>query len=117
MKYLISESKLNSFIYEYIDNNFYPDMGWHSPEFYQKIAIRDGSVEFNNNAISAFVYVYKTKIGDILNKPKSIVFWPNTKKTLNGLFGDLWPPIFKKWFEDHTGLEVLHLVDTKDSSL
>jgi hypothetical protein len=27
-------------------------------------------------------------------------------KKLDSTFGDIWKPIFKKWFEDNTGLEV-----------
>jgi hypothetical protein len=32
-------------------------------------------------------------------------------RKLTSLFGDLWKPIFKQWFEENTGLEVKQITD------
>ena len=32
--------------------------------------------------------------------------YPVVAKRLDSTFGDIWKPIFKKWFENNTGLEV-----------
>ena len=36
MKYIISESKIESVIREYLDDNYYPDYGWLEPEVYKE---------------------------------------------------------------------------------
>ena len=36
MKYLISESKIESVIRKYLDDNYYPDYGWLEPEQYKE---------------------------------------------------------------------------------
>ena len=35
--------------------------------------------------------------------------YPYMSQRLDSAFGDIWKPIFKKWFEDNTGLEVTQL--------
>jgi hypothetical protein len=96
MKYIISESKLESFIREYLntnmrpDNSFMPDLHWTGGK-----ARIYGKYTFIVNHSLAYSYI---------NGVLYIQNWLVDK--LNGLFGTLWQPIFKTWFEDITSLEV-----------
>ena len=48
---------------------------------------------------------------DILNKPESLIVWDRAAGPLTDWFGDMWKPIFKKWFEENTGLTVNQITD------
>lgn len=110
MKYLISESKLNSLIYKYLTDNFYPDYNWGPDlyDFYKKETERYGYVDFLIDDVSSYLY--------LLNEnekwqipPKSLVIRSAFANKLNDLFGEFWKPVFIKWFEDNSGLDVEHL--------
>ena len=81
MKYLISESKIDSIIRKYLDDNYkseYDQWG----EFY-----------FEINDHVRYKYVDgKLTVGE--------------SPDLDNYFGNLWRDVFATWFEEHTGLRV-----------
>ena len=110
MKYIINESKLDYIIYDYLSQNYTPNIGWLSPEFYLRSAINNKKIEFiNDDEDVMFVYIYSPSKSDIFHKSKNLLVWPWVYEGLDSLFSDLWIPSFKKWFENNTGLPVEHL--------
>ena len=112
MKFVISESRLDSLIYDYISSNFKPDFAWQEPAWYKKEAKRWGYIIFDYELRPAFKYYYHDN--PLIDKPKTLLVRDWLVKRLDELFGNKWEPIFVKWFEDNTGLDVVHLVDTGD---
>ena len=110
MKYIITESKLNSAIYEYLSENYYPDYNWDTPEEYEKYLNRWGTYVFEVDDVKSYLYVKHVKEDDILNKPNSLIVYSHMSDDLTNWFGDFWKPVFVKWFEDNTRLKVDHLV-------
>ena len=109
MRYIISESKLDSFIYDYLSQNYTPKDGWLSPEIYFRRA-NNYNIEFKNeDGDVMFVYIHSPGVGDIYNKPKSLLVWYWVGEELDSLFSDLWILPFKNWFEGNTGLPVNHV--------
>ena len=93
MKYLISESKIESVIRKYLDDNYIPDWGWLEPEQYKEEFERWGELYFEINDHTRYTYLDgKLTVGE--------------SPDLDGYFGDVWRPVFPQWFEDNTGLEV-----------
>jgi hypothetical protein len=123
MKYTITESKLNSAIYEYIDElfhngynirmeeaededgdpieyayDFVQDNGgygflftWTGKEYYEKEG-RENVTTFGKRWID-YAPVVEISEDEIIDQ-------------LKGMFGDMWVPIFKKWFTDTFSLPV-----------
>ena len=102
MKYIISESKINSLIYDFLTSNYHGDYKWGPKfhEFYRQDVSEYGYHDFMIDDISAYDYD-----GD--NGTLGIQDW--VYEGLDDLFGNLWEPIFVKWFEDNSGLPVEHL--------
>jgi hypothetical protein len=103
MRYIITESKLNSLIYDFLTSNYYPDYNW-GPElhdFYREDVSKYGYFDFMINDGSAFDYSRDSKTLGIRD-------W--VYENLDDLFGDLWEPIFVKWFENNSGLPVGDLI-------
>ena len=123
MKYIIKESKLNSAIYEYIDQlfhngydirmeeaededgdpieyayDFVQDNGgygflftWTGKEYYEKEG-RENVTTFGKRWID-YAPVVEISEDEIIDQ-------------LKGMFGDMWVPIFKKWFTNTFSLPV-----------
>jgi hypothetical protein len=123
MKYTITESKLNSAIYEYIDElfhngydirmevaededgdpieyayDFVQDNGgygflftWTGKEYYEKEG-RENVTSFGKRWID-YAPVVEISEDEIIDQ-------------LKGMFGDMWVPIFKKWFTNTFSLPV-----------
>ena len=130
MKYLITESKINSTIYNFIDKVFAAKNG--NTEIHKLQAMIDSepltdAYDFVNDDYysddgSDYLFswtgkeYYKTIYaqGDITKleyermvseSPTSEILDSYAKKQLNGYFGDLWKPVFKQWFKDKTGMD------------
>lgn len=114
MKYIITESqnkKLHSLIVSYFDTHLTPFDGWD-----------DDIVERVNEGKEFFFWLDED--GDetmwysacdnadlpeelVLKNECPLVTIPETQyDTLNDLFGNIWIPLFKVWFESKTGLEI-----------
>ena len=101
----LDQQEINNFIYQYLKEEFYPDYNW-GPElhdFYKKEIEQYGIYDFLINDDPAYSYLgewdgyeylYTLSIGKLV------------RDELTKLFGDKWIPIFKKWFEENSGLEV-----------
>jgi len=131
MKYLITENKLNTSVYNFIDELFASEDG--NPEIYKLDSIdSDGrslidSYDFVNNdyysdegseylfswtgkeyfkTIFSQGYITKTEYEGMLSEsPMVSILDSDSKEKLNNFFGDLWKPVFKQWFKDKTGLD------------
>jgi len=96
---------LNEFIYQYLKEEYHPDYNW-GPElhdFYRNDVNEHGSYDFEVNDLFAYAYLGEWDGYDYLYA-LVITKWVNNGLTL--LFGDKWIPVFKRWFEDNSGLEV-----------
>jgi len=129
MKYVITESKLNSAIYDYIDNLFHDGK---KIEMVKNTRTDDDTLE-DVEVVGAYDFFHKgedelfTWTGkEYYDRPHNKSVWSKWKElapileildyrkldTLNNMFGDLWRPIFIKWFEDNFSLPVKTLNDT-----
>lgn len=113
MKYIISESKLESVITDFLIGRYIPDYGWASKQYYEKEVKKYGYTHFEINDIYGYFYLYAANELNN-NLPKTLFIHDWVEDTLNGFFGDAWKPVFVKWFENNTGLPVEHLMFSKD---
>lgn len=111
MKYLISESKLDSLITDYLKRNYEPDYGWGPDLFnyYKNDSERYGYVEFTIDDRQGYIF---SKVEDKLYdaEPNSLIIRDWVADNLHNIFGNLWKPVFVKWFIKNTDLPVEHLV-------
>ena len=121
MKYIITESKLESAIISYLNGNFYPDYGW--ADSYQEDVDKWGDLVFFINDVDSYIY-YGCNMQEFgehnsfegygsLNgfECPLLSIYPAVSEQLNNYFGDMWKPVFKKWFEENTGLIVNQITD------
>ena len=101
----LNEEDLNEFIYQYLTENYYPDYNW-GPElhdFYREDVEKYGFYQFSTNDKYGYVYLGEWDGYDYLY---TLVISEWVNKELTPLFGNKWIPVFKRWFEDNSGLEV-----------
>ena len=130
MKYIITESRLNQAIYEFMDDSFASKDG--SPKIFKLPSMdSDGaplpeSFDFVNSdyyeengeplftwtgeeywkTIYAQGYITKYEYeGSVKEFPSVEILDDDVIVSLNGYFGDLWIPVFKEWFKDKTGMD------------
>ena len=131
MKIIITESKMNSAIYNFIDELFASEDG--NPEIFKLNALdSDGSPltnafdfvnsDYYGNEGSDYLFgwtgkeYYKTIYaqGTITEyeyerlsseSPFVEIMDEDISDSLNDYFGDLWRPVFKQWFKDKTGMD------------
>lgn len=123
MKYIITESKLNSAIYDYIDNLFKEGKQIYMVKHTRTDddTLDDEEVEgaydfFHKGEDELFIWTgeeyynrpYNKSMGTKWKALAPVVEIVNYQKldTLNNMFGDLWRPIFIKWFENTFSLPV-----------
>ena len=120
MKVLITENRLEKLVTDYLDDLYQPDYGWSYPDVYQVGVKHYGDLVFFINDQDSYVY-YGCNAGNEndrmfdayghlhhYNCPLLSVY-PRVSERLDSVFGNIWKPIFKKWFEENTGLEVTQL--------
>jgi len=103
MKVIISESKYEEGILNYLKANFYPDYDW-GPElhsFYKEDVEKYGGIDFYINDQVGYSFGLN---GGILNVYSMVT------EPLYNLFDYKWVPIFKEWFEENTGLKVNEVI-------
>ena len=130
MKYIITESKLNSSIYNFMNDLFSSKDG--NPEIYKLDSLdNDGrplldSFDFVNSdyysdegseylfswtgkeyfkTVYSQGYITKFEYEGMLSESPTVFLDSDAKEKLNTFFGDLWEPVFKQWFKDKTGLD------------
>jgi len=105
----IDDEDLDGFIYQYLTDNLSPNHDWGPKNTPQKqqfkrnlksYGIQNFYVDYDKDAYSYFGewdgydYLYLLSINRwVVNE-------------LTSLFGDKWIPVFKRWFEYNSGLEV-----------
>ena len=103
------KSDVENLIYGFLQDDFYPDYNW-GPElfdFYREDVEQYGSVPFYINDSEGYVY----------HDDGTLEIMPWVCKKLNDYFNDLWVPVFKDWFEEHSGLKVDRIVDSSDNNV
>ena len=126
MKYIITESKLNSVIYDFMDELFgaeihtlpaLDDDGDELVDAYDFV-----NDEYYDDEGSDYLFswtgegYYKSLIQDghigktewerlESQAPIVEIFSMYDKDKLNGYFGNTWKPVFKQWFKDKTGMD------------
>jgi hypothetical protein len=106
---LTERSNLENIIYDFLQDDFYPDYNW-GPElfdFYREDVEKYGSIPFYINDSEGYVY-YDDGTLEIM---------PWVCKKLNEYFNDSWYSVFKYWFEEHSGLKVERIVDSTDNNV
>jgi hypothetical protein len=121
MKVLITESRLEKVITDYLDDLYQPDNGWSYPDVYQVGVKHYGDLVFFIDDKDSYIYYgcnanagpedeFFAGYGHLHNyKCPLLSVYPVVAQRLDSIFGDIWKPIFKKWFEKNTGLEVTQL--------
>jgi hypothetical protein len=123
MKYLITESKLNSAIYDYIDFLFKEGKKIHMAKHTRT---NDDTLD-DEEVAGAYDFFHKGEDElfiwtgeEYYNRPYNKSVWSKWKAlapiveivnyqkldSLNNMFGDLWRPVFIKWFENTFSLPV-----------
>jgi hypothetical protein len=119
MKYIITESKLNSAIYEYIDNLFKEGKQIHM--------VKHTTPDDDDEVVGAYDFFHKGEDElfiwtgeEYYERPYNKSAWTKWKAlapvveivnyqkldSLNNMFGDLWRPVFITWFENTFSLPV-----------
>lgn len=131
MKYLITESKLERAIYQYIDKLFASENG--NTEIHKLEGLDsdgnpvEGSYDFvnddyydgnNQDYLLSWTakeyyeqllphYITQDEFKKLSQKAPNVEIYDKGKvKILNSIFGEMWKPIFIKWFQDKVNLPV-----------
>ena len=131
MKYIITESKLNSAIYEFIDQAFASKDGnteihrlpaldeegeeiieaydFVNDDYYSDSGVDDQlfawtGEEYYESLTPNYItnYEYERLASQA---PLVDIYDKDILNKLNGYFGDAWKPVFKQWFKDKTGMD------------
>jgi hypothetical protein len=126
MKVVITESKLEKVITDYLDDLLTPDYGWGNNTrhgTYQDDVDKYGDLVFFIDDKDSYIYYgcnanagpedeYFAGYSHLHNyKCPLLSVYPVVAQRLDSLFGEIWKPIFKKWFEQNTGLIVNQITD------
>jgi hypothetical protein len=103
MKYLITESKINQIILDYLNDNVYPDYDWGPDlyDFYKDEIRKSNSYSFPINDVEAYAFY-----GEYANHKNVLEISEWLSNKLTALFGDYWIPVFNDWFEERSGLKI-----------
>ena len=131
MKYIITESKLNSAIYEFIDQAFASKDGnteihrlpaldeegeeiieaydFVNDDYYSDSGVDDQlfawtGEEYYESLTPNYItnYEYERLASQA---PLVDIYDKDISNKLNSYFGDAWKPVFKQWFKDKTGMD------------
>jgi hypothetical protein len=131
MKYLITESKLEQGIYDYLDELFSSENG--NTEIHKLKSIDedgneiDGAYDLvnddyydgdNQDYLFSWTgreyyesltpnYITQHELEGLYKKTPNVEIHDKNKvMTLNSIFGEMWKPIFNKWFQDKVNLPI-----------
>ena len=92
---------VTEYLYQYLDENYYPDYGWSDYDYYIEQVDNYGAEQFYINDKLSFDY---TRYG---NGNCVLDIYPWLYNELTDMFGGYdWVGVVKKWFVDNTGLKV-----------
>ena len=101
MKFIITESRIDQIIVNYLDENFIPNYGWATIDYYRSQVAKWNNYNFLIEDDEAYAY-YREYDGN--QNVLAVNDWLTDK--LTALFGNKWPPVFRQWFEEATSLKV-----------
>ena len=131
MKYLITESKLEQGIYDYLDELFSAENG--NTEIHKLKSIDEDGKEIdgaydlvnddyydgdNQDYLFSWTdneyyesltpnYITQAELETLIKKTPNVEMHDKNKvMSLNSIFGEMWKPIFSKWFQDKVNLPV-----------
>ena len=131
MKYLITESKLEQGIYDYLDELFTAENG--NTEIHKLKSIDENGKEIdgaydlvnddyydgdNQDYLFSWTdneyyesltpnYITQAELETLIKKTPNVEMHDKNKvMMLNSIFGEMWKPIFNKWFQDKVNLPV-----------
>ena len=113
MKYIITESRYNDIVTNYLDTKVYPDYGWASTEAYIDEMNTFGYIDFYINDKRVYSYYDRYSQQGTVHQQmdvKFLIILPSLNKELTDFFGLRWKPIFKEWFETNSGLNVKDII-------
>ena len=91
------------YVIAYLDENWYPDYGWLTPEEYKDEVERWGNIAFEVNDENAYQF---SEHNDGSTKLYTFGRFYNKVEEIFGENDEWWNPIIKQWFEERTGLKV-----------
>lgn len=108
---------IDELIYNFLDSNLTPFDGWSNPKYYRKGVDMDDEiflflVQSEGYGEDPHMW-YSVCDNNNFDSPIPegecpVVTIPSAKfESLNGFFGDMWKPIFPKWFYSHTKLPIV----------
>ena len=103
MKHIITESKINQIILDYLNDNVYPDYDW-GPDLYD--FYRDEIRNYNSHSFPINDMEAYTFYGEYGNHKNVLEISEWLSDKLTALFGDNWQPVFNDWFEENSGLKI-----------
>ena len=127
MKYIITEQqeqRLKDTILKYLDSHLVPSGGWMSRREYIKelnensgelfLFFVEGDGDFQDANEDAHMWYSMCDNGNLsepLRKGECpvVAIYSAKYDALEAFFGDVWKPIFKQRFKQHTGLPVKHV--------
>lgn len=109
---MMSEGKLDNAIYEYIDEMYKPNFtdgekeqwGPETYKFFQIELDMIGYFVLYRDGKPSYRFFRNKYFKDA--KYNTLLILPDIEQELDQLFGDIWKPIFIKWFEYGTGVKV-----------
>jgi len=101
MKFIKTESRIVQIIVDYLDENFIPNYGWATIDYYRSQVAKWNNYNFLIEDDEAYAY-YREYDGN--QNVLAVNDWLTDK--LTALFGNKWPPVFRQWFEEATSLKV-----------
>jgi hypothetical protein len=124
MKYIITESKLESIIDDYLDELFEIDnLNWTHPYEYDDETEEEGEDEtrvefyigdYEGEDEGCFRWYDKSYFNDgteIQQRAPLVQIESEYTKTLDGYFGETWKGPFKKWFKKHFNLPIKDVIN------
>jgi len=116
MKYIITESKLDGIIYDFINNNFSPELDWsYTIEEIKYNSDGETAIVISDDRVYYYIdcSYYDKNYDDWRSNPEEYAECPFISmdedfeiNRMDDLFGDRWKKVFIKWFYDKTGIEV-----------
>jgi hypothetical protein len=135
MKYIITESKLNQPIYDFMDELFGTKIhtltsldvkgkelvgayDFVNDEYYNNEGsdyLFGWTGEGYYNSLIKDGYIGETEWLQLQSEsPVVEIFDVDAKNQLNGYFGNTWRPVFKQWFKDKTGMDYKTLYEVSN---
>lgn len=102
---MLGYDDIEKYIYQYLEENCYPDYGWESPEYYKEEIERLGEILFTINDYPSYEYNRHYDGGTHIDIINYLYYQLEENFSIDG-DNSVWLKVFGKWFKDKTGLRV-----------